>query len=146
MQVIDGVQIGLTVLSLVGAGYSWWRAHLSKKAKDEAEESAERARAQADGIQDIARSLRRPDFELVYQDKNALQLRNHTAEPATIESLEGPQGVRVFLDVGPAPHTFERAVNLHYVPSWGSGEPSEFVFHIDGSRHVLPVPGPSTPR
>lgn len=89
------------VLTVIGAGFSWWRSNLSKAALQSADEAKQRILDQVAALErqaesaernlaemrSIADSLRGPDFTLEHVVRSKFALTNRTSEQATIESV-----------------------------------------------------------
>lgn len=89
------------VLSLVGAGFAWWRSNLSAKAKREAEQQAqlaarkiEAAEQQAAKLSEQVAELRKmrdllqgPPLEMFAIGENRWHLTNKRDEPVVIEEI-----------------------------------------------------------
>ena len=90
----DWVGVGLTALSLAGAGASWWWSNVSRKAREAARKSEERAaralaaaEEQAADVARLARRFARPDLDVEWVNHELFALRNTTEEDIRVEEI-----------------------------------------------------------
>ncbi|MGQ4543105.1 hypothetical protein ACUH97_00590 [Dermabacteraceae bacterium P13088] len=77
--------LGLTLLSMTGAGISWWRSNLSKKARDEAETAKRRA-------EETLETLKRRLEEAEKQTKHLERLADAHEKPVlTVRHMNNDQ-------------------------------------------------------
>ncbi|NMW64618.1 hypothetical protein HHJ78_03510 [Mobiluncus mulieris] len=85
MDFLDVISVVGSIAAVLGAAFSWWYANLSRKARVEAERSADQAERTVEGIEAIAESLRKPPLEAVWNG-SMVTLINRSKLP--LEDLE----------------------------------------------------------
>lgn len=132
MSPYEWVTVGLTVLSMAGAGISWWRSHLSATAKSDAEQTATIAglalqalQAQAEALGTIAGAKQTPSPQIsaVHLRNKVWSLVNTSDKTLTIAEVSNADAwLRVDLgDDGKLPITLEpkESTRALLLPSWG---------------------------
>lgn len=116
MALADWVEIGLTMMSMGGAGFSWWKAHRSNEAKEKAETArdetqrkldaavrqAAAAEATARGVESLVENLTAPPLTVAWLGKSQFAVRNTTPREmiVTSRSVDGSDDAVVGLEVG----------------------------------------------
>lgn len=90
----DWIAAVFTALSVIGAGFSWWTANASRKARDESKAAAERAeetlaevKRQTLALEDLAATVRPDPLVLEHEVADAWRLRNTTSEEIAVERV-----------------------------------------------------------
>ncbi len=102
------ISAGAALLSLLGAGFAWWREHLSREAKKAAEAARDHAtstltaierlatesEAQSASLRKVAAGLERPILTLTRVGERRWELSSR--EPVTIEEFVNSPEIRGF--------------------------------------------------
>jgi hypothetical protein len=139
------------VLSLGGAAFSWWRANVSGKARDESKASATRAdetlaeiRRQTLALEGLVAAAQ-PD-PLVFEHENGIlwRLRNTTDQEIAIERIENAQefGRAPFDDFLPVVIQPRDAIKVTLLAGWGLPVPATMELQLRGEPGTLRVPIP----
>lgn len=154
------------VLSLVGAGFAWWRSNLSAKAKREAEQQAQlatrkveaaeqqaaAAKCQADAVRGQAAKLSEqvaelrkmhdllqgPPLEMFAVDKNVWHLTNKRDEPVVIEEIVNEDDFAHF-DIGAMELAPQGATEVSCFEAMGLPLPATLVLRITSRPDPLHV-------
>lgn len=147
----DWIVAACAVLSLVGAGLSWWRSNASRKAREDARTAAEHAqstlteiRKQSTAMEAIAAAVQ-PDSLVWEHDAGMLwRLRNTTAAEIAIERVKNAtefagKPFRLLPTVIPP----GGAVSVTLFSAYEIALPATLELEIRGRTDVLrlPVPG-----
>lgn len=133
------------VLTIVGAGFSWWHANASKKARDAAEKADANATRQREAIEKIAEALNpAPEehaFSIEWQNEICFVLRNIGTAPVTVNAITND--TEGLFDV-PYPFTLNPGCGqrIYEAPVLSSGHVDELVLDIADSDTPLTVPLP----
>ncbi|MFC2556617.1 MAG: hypothetical protein ACFNXV_01780 [Pauljensenia sp.] len=134
-----------SVLTIVGAGFSWWYANVSKKARDAAEKADANATRQREAIEKIAEALNpapaEHSFSIEWQNEICFVLRNTGTAPVTVNAITNDtEG----LFDAPFPFTLNPGCGqrIYEAPVLTSGHVDELVLDIADSPVPFTVPLP----
>lgn len=151
------ISVSFTVLTGVGAAVSWWRANLSAKSKQAAEnaeadakahlEAAKKLSAEVERLADIAAG---PLYTIRWSDSGEAVLETR-GEPVIVESLEGyhpttsdttkiPHAVPE-----PAPLAPDQPMTFVPVTTWGAVVATHVAVRLQGRAEPILVPLPPEP-
>lgn len=96
------VSAGAAVVSSASAAWSWWKANLSRKAREDAELARDAARDELAAMQTIAEAVHRAfpkplpfDFTIEYMQRGQFRLRNVGSESVSnVRFVEPPEELR----------------------------------------------------
>ena len=142
--------VACTVVSLGGGAFSWWRANLSRKARDEsvaaarrAEETLREIRRQTSALETLAAAVT-PDPLVLEHDTGILwRMRNTTLLEIGIERLENAsEFVHKPFEWLPVVIPSKGAVGITLVGVWGNPVPATMELRLRGSAEIFRVPIP----
>lgn len=154
----DVVGAVCAVLSMCGAGFAWWRANLSRRAKEDAEAATARAEQEAKAAEETALQMRRtaehleqlvstlagPRFTLrpTGSDTHSplWRLTSNRGEPQTITDVTNRDEF-VRLDFAtPVRVEAHQVVELLALGAWGKPRPASIGLTVDGVPDTVWVP------
>lgn len=147
------------VVSLVGAGFAWWRSNLSRKAKAAAERAereasealaaarllAESMERQAESMEQLVASIRRPPLSAEHVSNMLFRLNNDTDAEATVEEVVNVDDfLRPPFDAVPFTMPPRGAQEFLVLTAWGHPTPTVATLRTreHGVRHVRLPPRP----
>ncbi len=146
----DWIVAVFTALSVIGAGFSWWKANASRKSRDESKAAAVRAkdtlaevRRQTVALEDVAAAVRPAPLVFEHDSGVIWRLRNTTGQEIAIERLENLDSfLRAPLDLLPLVIQPNDAAEVTLMGAYGKPIPPTMELRIRGRDDILRVPIP----
>ena len=130
--------VAVAAVSLGGAAVSWWRSHLSGRARREAQEARDAAQE--------ARAVAPPrPLALSWSSRRTFVLRNTSTAPVTVTGFSRPDSLlrapfRVPVTLAPGESVTGAATDAHSRPF-----PADLWLDLDDADEPLVVPVPGRP-
>ena len=131
------------VATAIGAGVSWWRSNISKKAREAAERADANATRQREAVERIAEALNpappEVDFAVEWQSEDMFVLRNTGTTPVTVNAITNDTEGLLTADF---PFSLDpgRGQEIFRIPAHTSGHVAEMVLDIAGRNTPVVVP------
>jgi len=146
----DWVMVALTALSLMGAGFSWWRANASQRARDQSADAAKRAeeslsevKRQTLALEELASAVRPDPLVLEHETADLWRLRNTTNEEIAVERVLNLQAFAFRpIEMLPVVILPKDAAEVSLVRVWEEPLVYSMELQIRGRADVLRVPIP----